>query len=54
MYAVCNWQVLKSSSDDSIIQFEYSMPLSSTDDHRQSVEDPEHGGIEGHTGYGTN
>jgi len=56
MYSVYNWQVLKSSSDDSTIQFEYYVPLSdassdeTTNDHTPSVEEPEHG-LEEHSGY---
>ena len=55
--SVYNWQVLKSSSDDSTIQFEYSLPMSAasseetTDDQTPSVEESEHGMMEAHSGY---
>jgi len=40
------WQLLKSSSDNSTIRFEYSVPLSdaSTDEHERAV-------MEAHAGY---
>ena len=54
-----NWQVLKSSSDDSTIQFEYYVPLSdvsseeTVDGHASPVDEAEHGMTEGHSGYDT-
>jgi len=56
---VFNWQVLKSSSDDSTIQFEYYVPLSdvsseeTVDGHASPVDEAEHGMTEGHSGYDT-
>jgi len=46
MCCVYDWQLLKSSSDNSTIRVEYSLPLSdaSTDEHEREV-------MEAHSGY---
>lgn len=48
-------QVLKSSSDDSTMKFEYSVPLSDassmTDDHAGFEEEPEREITDEHSGY---
>ena len=53
MCCVRNWQVLKSSGDNSTIQFEYSVPLSdaSSVDHARSVEERQHALTEAHSRY---
>ena len=55
MYAMSDGQILKSSSDDSTIKFEYSVPLSDapamTDDHAGFEEEPEREITDEHSGY---